>query len=115
MQALEDALATIQAQPDFPKGWSRKAAALVGKVLRRESGRERRPFCISTNACTGERAHMHAHTQHARMLTHACALTRSRTHAPRTHLQGDFEGAIKAYTRCLDLDADNTSGLCSRV
>ena len=32
-QALADALAAIQARPDFAKGWSRKGAALVGKVF----------------------------------------------------------------------------------
>lgn len=30
-KALEDALACIQAKPDFSKGWSRKGAALVGQ------------------------------------------------------------------------------------
>ena len=52
-KALEDALACIQAKPDFPKGWSRKGAALVG--------------------------------------------------------QGDREGAVKAYKKCLDLDSSNTA------
>ena len=31
-EALKDAIATIQAQPDFAKGWSRKGAALAGKA-----------------------------------------------------------------------------------
>jgi hypothetical protein len=99
------------------------------RVRARERERERDPFCISTNAHACERTHAHtqhtdayAHTQHTDAYAqtqhtdaYARTLTHARTHAPRTHTQGDFEGAIKAYTRCLDLDADNTSGLCFRV
>ena len=51
--ALKDALSCIQAQSDFPKAWSRKGAALVGK--------------------------------------------------------GDTEGALRAYKRCLELDAANVA------
>jgi len=42
------------------------------------------------------------------------AYARARTRL-RTHAQGDNEGAIKAYTKCLELDAGNTSGLFGRV
>ena len=45
-EALKDAIATIQAQPDFAKGWSRKGAALAGKAQDVEGALKAYKRCI---------------------------------------------------------------------